>query len=67
MSAASVPSPRTGLALDRATEERSKHLVLSVAALPIMPIDTHIVRVIVGDPQKCEAAMPGHHAGRVAT
>ena len=30
--------------------------VLSAAALPVMPTDTHIVPVIVGDPQKCKAA-----------
>jgi 5-aminolevulinate synthase len=29
---------------------------LSVAALPIMQNDTHIVPVMVGDPQKCKAA-----------
>jgi 5-aminolevulinate synthase len=30
--------------------------VLSAAALPVMPSDTHIVPVMVGDPQKCKAA-----------
>ena len=30
--------------------------MLSAAALPVMPTDTHIVPVIVGDPQKCKAA-----------
>ncbi len=30
--------------------------VLSAAALPVMPSDTHIVPVMVGDPQKCRAA-----------
>ena len=30
--------------------------VLSAAGLPIMPSDTHIVPVVVGDPQKCKAA-----------
>jgi 5-aminolevulinate synthase len=30
--------------------------VLSAAALPVKPSDTHIVPVMVGDPQKCKAA-----------
>jgi 5-aminolevulinate synthase len=30
--------------------------VLSSAALPVMPSDTHIVPVMVGDPEKCRAA-----------
>jgi len=30
--------------------------VLSAAALPIMLSDTHIVPVVVGDPEKCKAA-----------
>jgi 5-aminolevulinate synthase len=30
--------------------------VLSAAALPVMMSDTHIVPVVVGDPQKCKAA-----------
>jgi 5-aminolevulinate synthase len=30
--------------------------VLNAAALPVMPSDTHIVPVIVGDPRKCKAA-----------
>jgi 5-aminolevulinate synthase len=30
--------------------------VLSVAGLPVMPSDTHIVPVLVGDPQKCKVA-----------
>src|ERR1700716_3477614 len=30
--------------------------VLNAAALPVMPSDTHIVPVLVGDPQKCKAA-----------
>jgi 5-aminolevulinate synthase len=30
--------------------------VLSAAALPIMPSDTHIVPLMVGDPEKCQAA-----------
>jgi len=30
--------------------------VLSAAGLPIIPSDTHIVPVVVGDPQKCKAA-----------
>jgi 5-aminolevulinate synthase len=30
--------------------------VLSAAALPVMPSDTHIVPLMVGDPEKCQAA-----------
>jgi 5-aminolevulinate synthase len=30
--------------------------VLSAAALPVMRSDTHIVPVVVGDPQKCKTA-----------
>jgi 5-aminolevulinate synthase len=30
--------------------------VLSAPALPIMPSNTHIVPVMVGDPRKCKAA-----------
>ena len=30
--------------------------VLNAAALPVMPSDTHIVPVLVGDPQRCKAA-----------
>jgi 5-aminolevulinate synthase len=30
--------------------------VLNAAALPVMPSDTHIVPVLVGDPEKCKAA-----------
>jgi 5-aminolevulinate synthase len=30
--------------------------VLDAAALPVMPSDTHIVPVLVGDPEKCKAA-----------
>jgi 5-aminolevulinate synthase len=30
--------------------------VLSAAGLPVIPNDTHIVSVVVGDPQKCKAA-----------
>jgi 5-aminolevulinate synthase len=30
--------------------------VLSAAALPLMPSDTHIVPLVVGDPEKCQAA-----------
>src|ERR1700716_493057 len=30
--------------------------VLNAAGLPVMPSDTHIVPVMVGDPQKCQAA-----------
>jgi 5-aminolevulinate synthase len=44
--------------------ERSRHqeraarvkAVLGVAGLPVIPNDTHIVSVVVGDPQKCKAA-----------
>jgi len=30
--------------------------VLNGAALPVMPSDTHIVPVLVGDPERCKAA-----------
>jgi 5-aminolevulinate synthase len=30
--------------------------ILSAAALPVMPSDTHIVPLMVGDPEKCQAA-----------
>ena len=30
--------------------------VLAAAGLPVMPNDTHIVPVLVGDPEKCKAA-----------
>ena len=30
--------------------------MLTAAGLPVMPIDTHIVPVLVGDPEKCKAA-----------
>ena len=30
--------------------------VLNAAALPVMPSDTHIVPVLVGDPERCKAA-----------
>jgi 5-aminolevulinate synthase len=30
--------------------------VLNAAALPVIPSDTHIVPVLVGDPEKCKAA-----------
>jgi 5-aminolevulinate synthase len=30
--------------------------VLSAAGLPVMPSDTHIVPLMVGDPKKCQAA-----------
>jgi 5-aminolevulinate synthase len=38
---------------ERATRVKA---VLSAAALPIMLSDTHIVPVVVGDPEKCKAA-----------
>jgi 5-aminolevulinate synthase len=38
---------------DRAARVKS---VLNAAGLPVMPSDTHIVPVLVGDPQKCRAA-----------
>jgi 5-aminolevulinate synthase len=39
-------------------QERAARLksVLSAAALPVMPSDTHIVPVMVGDPQICREA-----------
>jgi 5-aminolevulinate synthase len=44
--------------------ERARHqeragrvkAVLNAAALPVMPSDTHIVPVMVGDPEHCKAA-----------
>ena len=30
--------------------------MLNAAGLPVMPTDTHIVPVMVGDPEKCKAA-----------
>ena len=44
--------------------ERERHqeraarvkVVLNAAALPVMPSDTHIVPVLVGDPERCKAA-----------
>jgi 5-aminolevulinate synthase len=38
---------------DRAARTKA---VLSAAGLPVMPSDTHIVPVLVGDPEKCKAA-----------
>jgi 5-aminolevulinate synthase len=38
---------------DRAARVKT---VLSAAALPLMPTDTHIVPVLVGDPGRCKAA-----------
>jgi 5-aminolevulinate synthase len=39
-------------------QERAAHVkgMLALAGLPVMPSDTHIVPVLVGDPQKCKAA-----------
>jgi 5-aminolevulinate synthase len=50
--------------LKASRRERERHqeraarvkAVLSAAGLPIIPSDTHIVPVVVGDPQKCKAA-----------
>src|SRR5215468_7990464 len=38
---------------DRATRVKA---VLNAAGLPVMPSDTHIVPVLVGDPEKCKRA-----------
>jgi 5-aminolevulinate synthase len=38
---------------DRAARVKT---VLNAAGLPVMPSDTHIVPVLVGDPEKCKAA-----------
>jgi 5-aminolevulinate synthase len=38
---------------DRAARVKA---VLNAAGLPVMPSDTHIVPVLVGDPEKCKAA-----------
>ncbi|MGH6790474.1 MAG: 5-aminolevulinate synthase, partial [Pseudolabrys sp.] len=38
---------------DRAARVKA---VLNAAGLPVMPCDTHIVPVLVGDPEKCKAA-----------
>jgi len=38
---------------DRAARTKA---VLSAAGIPVMPSDTHIVPVFVGDPEKCKAA-----------
>jgi 5-aminolevulinate synthase len=42
----------------RRHQERAARVkaVLNAAALPVMPSDTHIVPVLVGDPEKCKAA-----------
>jgi 5-aminolevulinate synthase len=50
--------------LKTSTWERERHqdraartkAVLVAAGLPVMPSDTHIVPVLVGDPEKCKAA-----------
>jgi 5-aminolevulinate synthase len=50
--------------LKASRRERERHqeraarvkAVLSAAGLPIIPSDTHIVPVVVGDPEKCKAA-----------
>ena len=50
--------------LKTSTWERERHQeraarvkdVLNMAGLPVMPSDTHIVPVLVGDPQNCKAA-----------
>jgi 5-aminolevulinate synthase len=50
--------------LKTSTWERERHqdraarvkAVLNAAGLPVMPSDTHIVPVLVGDPEKCKAA-----------
>src|SRR5712691_806876 len=42
---------------DRQQERAARvKAVLSAAGLPIIPSDTHIVPVVVGDPQKCKAS-----------
>jgi 5-aminolevulinate synthase len=38
---------------DRAARAKA---VLSASGIPVMPSDTHIVPVFVGDPEKCKAA-----------
>ncbi|HEY0224124.1 MAG TPA: 5-aminolevulinate synthase, partial [Pseudolabrys sp.] len=50
--------------LKTSTWERDRHqdraarvkAVLNASGLPVMPSDTHIVPVLVGDPEKCKAA-----------
>jgi len=50
--------------LKTSTWERERHqersarvkAVLNAAGLPVMPSDTHIVPLLVGDPEKCKAA-----------
>src|SRR5262249_58707924 len=50
--------------LKASSSERERHqdragrvkAVLTAAGLPVMPSDTHIVPVIVGDPENCKAA-----------
>jgi 5-aminolevulinate synthase len=50
--------------LKTSTWERERHqdraarvkAVLNAAGLPVMPTETHIVPVLVGDPEKCKAA-----------
>ena len=55
--------PRSAISR-RSSWERERHqdraarakAVLTAAGLPVMPSDTHIVPVLVGDPEKCKAA-----------
>jgi 5-aminolevulinate synthase len=50
--------------LKASTWERRRHqqraarvkVVLNMAALPVIPTDTHIIPLLVGDPEKCKAA-----------
>ena len=38
------------------TRRRAQKRCLTAAGLPVMPSDTHIVPIAVGDPEKCKAA-----------